>query len=752
MLLDPAIANELKATQTQLLNDEKLRPLLSEAALRRCYDTFAAKFGPEALRRLDGVALLEGMFLTSNKNSLVYWLEYKDDDEFPGCFGSIAGGNALKFGLYRRKETGLWTTGSATQQRELSEREALEIARRSRDQLIAAAEVLTRFRSNPNPDGAALQQAITTAAPEIAETAWGHKYLSLLFPDQLDDYHAPLHQRYHLIKLLQTPPTTGRYTAASAFVAIAHELGMPLSHLSRVLNERDGSPHFYYRIGTSSGNAPRDEWPAMRDGNFVAIGWPKLKDLGGTEHTQEAKDHLKALMGRHYPNTPPATGKAAAQVFRFVTSINIGDIVLAADGKKILAIGRVKGDYAFAPGVEFCHRRAVDWLSTEEWDTPVSEGLLTTVHLLAKPEVLIEIERRLLSEKGKVHVGPKGSTPPPPLEGIPARIEETLLRKGQVILNGPPGTGKTYWAQKTARELAARSWFGRSLADLNDEQRASAEAAVVTCTFHPAYGYEDFLEGFRPVERSGTVAFELRDGIFKKICSDARASGKNHYLVIDEINRGDIPRIFGELITLLENSKRDTELRLPLSGKPFSVPKNVFVLGTMNTADRSIALLDAALRRRFGFVELLPDSSTLEKWGILGLPLGAWLDRLNERILKHVERDARNLQIGHSYLMHDSRPVTDTRRFAQIVRDDLVPLLEEYCYEDYETLEKILGPSLVNRERRRINDSLFRPGAEAELIQALLATCPELQGADARITESSALEADVDDAEDDAAP
>ncbi len=750
MLLDPTIATELKREHTRRLADGMLPP---EQVLRRCYETFAAKFGPAALRRLDGVELLEGLHLTSNKDSLVYWLEYKNDDEMRASFGSIAGGSALKFGLYRRKETGKWMTGTATEQTELSVEDAIAMARRNRDQLVAAAEVLERFKARDGNDYEALQKDVINAAPDVADSAWGHKYLSLLFPDLLDDYHSPVHQRFHLIKLLQMPPTTeGRYVAARPFVAIAGELGMPINHLTSLLNQRDGSPHWYYRVGTSTAT-PRDQWPPMRDGSFVAIGWPKLKDLSAIEPNQEGKNRIRALLNKHYPNTPSALGNAAQQIFKFVKTMKAGDIVLAGDGATVLGIGKIKGDYQYAPGVEFCHRRTVDWLSLDEWRMPEPEGLRTTVYLLSKPSLLIEVERRVrgkTSTGGNGGRGGDGPTPPPPLDGIPARIEEALLRKGQVILYGPPGTGKTYWSMRIARELAARSWFGKKYQDLSEAQVNSLDAAIVTCTFHPAYGYEDFLEGFRPVERQGALGFERRDGIFKKLCEDARASGKNHYLIIDEINRGDIPRIFGELLTLLEDTKRGTDVTLPLSGKTFSVPKNIFVIGTMNTADRSIALLDAALRRRFAFVELMPDTAVLGNAVIKGLPLGQWLAALNGRILKHVKRDARNLQIGHTYLMHKDTAISDVRRLVHAVRDDLIPLLEEYCYEDYEALEKILGSHFIQREKRRIDESLFLPGREDDLIKALLAPTPDLETTIAATTAVEEPEAD-DDGDDESA-
>ena len=221
--------------------------------------------------------------------------------------------------------------------------------------------------------------------------------------------------------------------------------------------------------------------------------------------------------------------------------------------------------------------------------------------------------------------------------------------------------------------------------------------AVRMCSFHPAYGYEDFIEGYRPELHEGRMTFALRDGIFKQLCRDAEAQPERpFYLIIDEINRGDIPRIFGELLTVIEKDKRGKPVVLPMSRSAFRVPPNVLLIGTMNTADRSIALLDTALRRRFGFVELMPDASLLEGATVAGIPLGPWLDALNRRICEHVGRDARNLQVGHSFLLEGGRPVKDAVRFFRVVRDEIIPLLEEYCYEDFDALHSILGGGLVD--------------------------------------------------------
>jgi 5-methylcytosine-specific restriction protein B len=215
------------------------------------------------------------------------------------------------------------------------------------------------------------------------------------------------------------------------------------------------------------------------------------------------------------------------------------------------------------------------------------------------------------------------------------------------------------------------------------------------------------------------MVFEPRDGIFKTICTDALASpARNFYLIIDEINRGDLPRIFGELLTSIELDKRGQPVLLPATGKTFVVPANVFMIGTMNTADRSISLLDTAFRRRFGFVELMPDSTALGQREVGGVRLGAWLDALNLRIRKHLRRDARNLQVGHAYLM-PQQPIVSLSEFARVLRDEIIPLLEEYCYDDFGTLERILGKALVDADGGRIKEDIFEAHQEDAFLQAI---------------------------------
>jgi 5-methylcytosine-specific restriction protein B len=764
-MLEPAVRQRLH-DQLQKLNVEG--KLLSRVQLEQFYSTFRNRFGPDRLASLDGETLLECMHALVSKDSLVYWLEYKNDDEFPARFGSIAGGTSLKYGIFKRKETGAWTTaGEGNYPKEITVDEAVAIARRHRDQLVRGVELIRQLLEEPtDANYARLQQQLDREVPDVSDLAWGHKYFCLICPDKLDLYHNPDWQRFHLLKMLQLPPEeSGRYACAGRFVAAAAELAVPMHNFYEALSAVNGRKHRYWRVGTSDGSAPRNRWQLMREGSCVAIGWPKLGNLSALEMdtefsaaqpTKDTREHLKEQLAEHYPNTPATNGRFCTQIINFVKVITPGDYVLACDGVTVLGVGRVVGDYGFEADSDFAHRRPVEWLSLEEWKMPEPEGLQTSVAPLKKSLLnLLETERKVQgSSAPPPRPTPRPETPSktqPTLTGIPGRVQSILERKGQVLLYGPPGTGKTFWAERSAFDLAAYGAFGRMFSELTADEKTTvlgdgADGLVRFCCFHPGYGYEDFIEGYRPETVGGQITFRLRDGVFKRLCKDARvATNRRFYLIVDEINRGDIPRIFGELLTVLEKDKRTKSVILPVSGESFHVPPNVFLIGTMNTADRSISLLDAALRRRFGFVELMPDPALLRGQTVSGVPLGPWLAALNNRICAHLGRDARNLQVGHSYLLEAERPAKDMASFKRVLRDDLLPLLEEYCYEDFDALQKILGHGFVDTSARRLRFEVFEDGQEELLIQALKEPCPEVFSSSETNAPSEETEEEVED-------
>ena len=246
-------------------------------------------------------------------------------------------------------------------------------------------------------------------------------------------------------------------------------------------------------------------------------------------------------------------------------------------------------------------------------------------------------------------------------------IQRLLEDKRQVVFYGPPGTGKTYVALQLARHFAG------------------AEDSTDLVQFHPSYAYEDFVEGFRPADQNGQPGFDLREGPLKRIADAARDRPEaRHILVIDEINRGNVARVFGELYFLLEY--RDRQMSLQYSGSGFSLPKNLWFIATMNTADRSIALVDAALRRRFHFVPFFPDQppvkDLLRRWLAIHKPDLLWVadDILDEA---NAKLDDRNLAIGPSHFM---RPDLDKEWVKLIWDHSILPYIQEQLFGETERL------------------------------------------------------------------
>ena len=700
--------------------------LLTDERLDRLYAGFRARFGPEVLAGLEGQALLLRMHGRGDaRDSLAYWLEFKNDDEFPTSrLGGIGGGTALKFVIYRRAETGQWMTGPPTRQVVITDEEAARIAARQRDELVAGARLLDAARRDPVAvDHVALQAAIEAAAPSLHHLGWVHKYFSLLAPEVLDDFHQTAYQRYHLIKLRLRPLGEGLYVNGGLFLACARELGLRINQFSELLNHLFRAPRRVWKLGTSSERHGQDDWPRMRDGGYVAIGH-ELGDLREHLEAPDLRDRLRQLHQEAFPEVEPATRtRVVTQVARFLRDMALGDTVVAVSGLTVRGVGEVTGDYEFRADADFPHTRAVRWQNLDSWPLPSNEKPRQAIAELADVDNLLAVEHRLADGPAPATTTPRAPPAAEPLPAFVQRVAELLEHKPQVILHGPPGTGKSHWAEYAARELVARDWYGRRFTALTEAERdelVGPGGAIEMCTFHPGFGYEDFVEGLRPTVVDRQLVFELKDGLFKRLCQRALARpDRRFFLVIDEINRGDLPRIFGELLTLLESDKRGWSITLALSQERFVVPANVAILATMNTADRSIALLDAALRRRFAFQELMPDPSVLGDSVVLGLPLGPLLTWINEGLLRALGPGMRQLQVGHAYLMHKRQPIADPSRLATALRNDILPLLEEYCHDQRHHLRSILGPGLFRGNSLEVESTLFDPSHRDQLASAL---------------------------------
>ena len=280
-------------------------------------------------------------------------------------------------------------------------------------------------------------------------------------------------------------------------------------------------------------------------------------------------------------------------------------------------------------------------------------------------------------------------------------IEKKFSYPKNLILYGPPGTGKTYNSVNYAVAIVEN----KTVDEIKKEDRKAIldrfkqykeNGLVEFCTFHQSFGYEEFIEGIKPVVENGNVTYKVVAGVLKEFCKEETTNVPvNKVFIIDEINRGNISKIFGELITLIEDSKRigaeeEMRTRLPYSGEKFGVPNNVYLLGTMNTADRSIALIDTALRRRFKFVEMQPNTELVDV-KVAGVKVKEMLEMMNRRIEVLYDREH---TIGHSFFMGLSNEST-IEDLAEVFDCNVIPLLKEYFYDDYERIAAVLGDNLI---------------------------------------------------------
>ena len=296
---------------------------------------------------------------------------------------------------------------------------------------------------------------------------------------------------------------------------------------------------------------------------------------------------------------------------------------------------------------------------------------------------------RLIADPGADYTAqtpPTLQLPPVILTAEEQDLKDLLLMYKQVIFYGPPGTGK--------------SWHARRIAQTFD--------GFETAVFHPSLGYEDFVGGIRPqltappdgADTPGaapmTLQVEEYKGIFQEMCRRADASPQQNFvLLLDEINRGDIARLFGELIYAIEADKRGTSVALPyLAERTLTVPPNLFLIGTMNTSDRSITQLDVALRRRFAFAEIEPEPALLEGVLVGAVSLRAVMETLNTRLVQYRDRDHR---IGQAYFLHPQtgQPLAAPVDLWNAWRHRILPLLSEYFYSDPARLAAVLGPSFL---------------------------------------------------------
>jgi MoxR-like ATPase len=427
-------------------------------------------------------------------------------------------------------------------------------------------------------------------------------------------------------------------------------------------------------------------WDRFRSDGEVAMGMSPLGDLRQYP-TRDAA--ARAIRAARDDDSEPINDALAC--FEFAHVMRKGDIVYAKRGlDQVLGVGFVLSDYIYDPNrPEYKNIRRVRWTSIGEWQLPhdVRFPVKTLTDITRYDSLKRTLDALTSAPEHRARTDERDAS-----DELPFTIDDALVdtfitrdewvrilrawsRKKNLVLQGSPGVGKTFLARRLAYSLLGRK----------------SSIRVGMLQFHQSYSYEEFVEGYRPASGGG---LELRPGFFKQFCASAREDPENSYvLIIDEINRGNVSRIFGELLSLIEADKRGAEhaVQLAYSGstsQPFYVPQNVYILGLMNTADRSLAFVDYALRRRFAFRTVSPAfdktqfADYLQGLGAPPETVAKIVDRLT-KLNEAITADERNLgpgyQIGHSYFcVQRTEEALGDSWYRDVIESEIIPLIEEY--------------------------------------------------------------------------
>lgn len=416
-------------------------------------------------------------------------------------------------------------------------------------------------------------------------------------------------------------------------------------------------------------------WDEFYKSGIMGIGWDDVTDLKGFSSKEEIKDFMKKVYDPSY-----SYKNNAHCLWQFANEIKVGDVIFVKKGMhKIIGKGIVTSDYIYDTSRStYKHIRKVDWQNKGEWEHPGQAVMKTLTNISAYPDYVQKL-LALFAEDASEEVSEQKEIKYPLYskddflnevymdEDTYNTLTELLEAKYNVILQGAPGVGKTFAAKRLAYSIMG--------------QKDTSRVAMVQ--FHQSYSYEDFIQGYRP-SKDG---FELENGTFYKFCKEAEEDNERPYFfIIDEINRGNLSKILGELMMLIEKDKRGEKIKLLYSNEWFTVPQNVRIIGMMNTADRSLALMDYALRRRFAFFDFAPAFSSegfknylAEKNSQKLESLITAVESLNNTISSD-ESLGDGFRIGHSYFCTDGE-ITD-EWLKSVVEYEVIPLIKEYWFDE----------------------------------------------------------------------
>ena len=439
-----------------------------------------------------------------------------------------------------------------------------------------------------------------------------------------------------------------------------------------ILSDKNGVRYWIY--------SPYDAWEEFCSTGIMTIG----RDYLGDPMLYETKSEMQSAMLDCGTERDTTTYKnAVLEVWQFIHDIKPGDIIIAKKGTKtVLGRGVVTSEFIYdeTKPTDFKYYRQVNWTHKGEWDHPGKAVTKTLTDITRYTDYVEKLEALFVDDETaetpvpaeKPEVVYDSYTADDFLQDVYMSEERyhtltsLLLTKKNIILQGAPGVGKTFAAKRLAYSIMGEK----------DNSR------VKMVQFHQSYSYEDFIMGFRPTQ----TGFELKTGVFYEFCRKAADDDRPYFFIIDEINRGNLSKIFGELFMLIENDKRGVELQLLYADEQFSIPSNVHIIGMMNTADRSLAMLDYALRRRFAFFDIVPafDSNGFRAYRKnVNNPkfdkLITAVQQLNEAIAGD-ESLGEGFCVGHSYFC--TNVTINDEWLKSVVEFELIPLLKEYWFDE----------------------------------------------------------------------
>ena len=416
-------------------------------------------------------------------------------------------------------------------------------------------------------------------------------------------------------------------------------------------------------------------WDEFYRLGIMGIGWDEVGNLKDFSSKEEIKERMKSVYDASY-----SYKNNAHCLWQFANEIKVGDIIFAKKGMhKIVGKGVVTSDYIFDDTrVNYKQIRKVEWQYKGEWEHP-GQAVMKTLTNITPYSDYVQKLLELFGDEAEDEAVQEAEIKYPPYskddfleevymsEDTYDTLVELLNTKYNIILQGAPGVGKTFAAKRLAYSIMG----------------AKDTSRVSMVQFHQSYSYEDFIQGYRPVDNG----FTLVQGVFYKFCKAAEIDDERPYFfIIDEINRGNLSKIFGELMMLIESDKRGEKLKLLYKDEWFTVPKNVRIIGMMNTADRSLAMMDYALRRRFAFFDFAPAFSSDGFRQYLADKNNEKLEKLISMVenlniaISNDESLGDGFRIGHSYFCTD-KDITDSWLKA-VVEFELIPLLKEYWFDE----------------------------------------------------------------------